>query len=121
MPTYPYRYLCNVEIDPDQGGLAKFTRGITGQYQEKDAMLDAWQGAVEADDEELGAERVFVIHNQDDRPTGRICPSMSVGDVAVVGTRAFACQSVGWVEVGVPTNIFAGSWMDVVALMRERA
>jgi hypothetical protein len=31
------------------------------------------------------AERLFARHNRDHRPDGQLCPSMSVGDVIVIG------------------------------------
>jgi hypothetical protein len=34
------------------------------------------------------AEAIFERHNRDDRPDGRLCPSLSVGDVVVVGEIA---------------------------------
>ena len=116
MPTYHYHYLCNVEIS--EGGLAKFLRFHDEPYRSGDLMLDAFQGEVEADSPEAAADMVFRIHNEDDRPTGKTCPSMSPGDVATINKQAFACQPIGWQEVPVPTNRFGGTWLDIVTLLK---
>ena len=42
------------------------------------------------------AERVFIRHNRDDRPDGQLCPSMSTGDVVVIGEIALTVESVGF-------------------------
>lgn len=124
MTRYHYRYLCNVEPDAERGaGLAKFARFHSDDpYHEGDLMLDAWSGEVEADDPERAADVVFHLHNADDRPTGRICPSMSIGDVAVIGgdgeAVAFACRPIGWMRVAVPTNLYAGTWEALTAAWR---
>jgi hypothetical protein len=37
-----------------------------------------------------------VIHNRDDRPDGAMCPSMSVGDVTVIGEIALTVEDIGF-------------------------
>ena len=46
-------------------------------------------------------EVIFAKHNRDDRPDGRLCPSMSVGDVIVIGEIALSVASIGFVRVAV--------------------
>ncbi len=65
-------------------GSAPFLRGD----QPGDVLIAGWAGTVILDeslDVFAAAERVFVSHNRDDRPDGQLCPSMSVGDVLVIG------------------------------------
>jgi hypothetical protein len=42
---------------------------------------------------------LFARHNRDDRPDGRLCPSMSVGDVVVIGEIAWTVMREGWSPV----------------------
>lgn len=42
------------------------------------------------------AEVIFQKHNRDDRPDGRTAPSLSVGDVVVIGEVALSVASIGW-------------------------
>jgi hypothetical protein len=65
---------------------------------------------------EVVAERVFQRHNQEDRPDGRLCPSMSVGDVVVIGEVALSVAPVGFTQVDIDQSdlIVDESWIDVV-------
>ena len=76
-------------------GSAPFLRG----YQPGDVLVAGWAGTVTLDkslDVFAAAERVFVRHNRDDRPDGQLCPSMSTGDVVVIGETALTVESVGF-------------------------
>jgi len=71
-----------------------FLRG----YEPGDTLVAGWTGTIAADtlDVHQLAERLFERHNRDDRPDGQICPSMSVGDVVVIGEVALTVQSIGF-------------------------
>src|SRR3982750_532086 len=61
------------------------------------------------------AETIFAKHNRDDRPDGHLCPSMSIGDVVVIGEVAFSVDSCGFVE-GVldPADLITdGTWIEM--------
>ena len=47
----------------------------------------------------LSLEQLFAKHNRDDRPDGQLCPSMSVGDVVILGETAYTVESIGWERV----------------------
>lgn len=44
-------------------------------------------------------EFIFATHNRDDRPDGRLCPSMSIGDVIVLGETAWTVTRDGFERV----------------------
>ncbi len=76
-------------------GSAPFLRG----YQPGDVLIAGWAGTVVLDDSLDvfdAAERVFVRHNRDDRPDGQLCPSMSTGDVVVIGEIALTVETIGF-------------------------
>jgi hypothetical protein len=55
------------------------------------------------------AEHIFQKHNRDDRPDGQTAPSLSVGDVVVIGEAALSVDCCGWVNVHVdPDDIHDG-------------
>ena len=58
------------------------------------------------------AERIFRIHNMDDRPDGQTAPSLSVGDVVVIGEVALSVSSVGWVLVNPPLVALIDNVLD---------
>ena len=106
-------------------GSAPFLRG----YQPGDVLIAGWAGTV-AIDESLDvfavAERLFVRHNRDDRPDGQLCPSMSVGDVVVIGETALTVESCGFsicsVDAGdVVTDLPWTRWIhtDQAAVVRS--
>lgn len=68
-------------------------------YQPGHRLVRGWVGTLEVTDptalEEI-AERLFRIHNRDDRPDRYLCPSMSVGDVVVIGEVAISVAGRGW-------------------------
>ncbi len=93
-------------------------------YQVGDRLIAGWCGEVRASDDlgyyqnEYGrvveasplsrlvdeAERVFQRHNKDGRPDEDTAPSMSVGDVVVIGECALSCDRVGWAQVAVASS-----------------
>ena len=76
-------------------GSAPFLRG----YEPGDVLIAGWVGTITLDeslDVFAAAERVFAKHNRDDRPDGQLCPSMSVGDVVVLGETALTVQRCGF-------------------------
>lgn len=71
-------------------------------------LADGWSGVVEvevaAGDDPVavmkwGAEIVFGRHNRDNRPDGQLAPSLSVGDVVLMGETALAVALEGFEEV----------------------
>ena len=76
-------------------GSRPFMRG----YEPGDVLIAGWAGTVTLDeslDVFAAAERVWVRHNRDDRPDGQLCPSMSVGDVVVLGETALTVEACGF-------------------------
>jgi len=68
-------------------------------YEPGDELREGWVGEVDHDPakSELPVlDQIWWIHNRDDRPDGQIAPSLSVGDVIVLGETAFAVQMVGF-------------------------
>ena len=89
-------------------------------YEPGDRLVRGWQG--ELDDiwlinESLTglAEIVYGIHNRDDRPDGRMCPSMSVGDVVVIGEVALSVDLAGFKVVQLDANdILPTTYLETV-------
>jgi hypothetical protein len=42
---------------------------------------------------------LYTLHNRDDRPSGKVCRSLSISDIVVVEGRAYACQRDGWKRI----------------------
>jgi hypothetical protein len=84
--TISYRNYTNVSFP--------FMRG----YEPGDTMVTGWSGTIDADTLEVHslAEQLFSRHNRDDRPDGQLCPSMSVGDVVVIGETALTVEGIGF-------------------------
>ena len=63
------------------------------------------------------AEVIFVHHNRDDRPDGRLCPSMSIGDVIVIGEIALSVGRIGFVVVTLdPADLIVDrTWSEVLS------
>lgn len=109
------RYRLLINVTEDEHGYRPFRGFEDGAVQPGDTFIHTWSGEVEDHiDFDVAAERVFHEHNVDDRPTGRICPSMSVGDVVVFetpyGDLAYGCQSMGFEVVPTPTNLLDTTW-----------
>ena len=90
-------------------------------YQPGDRLVRGWQGRMSfqpGDDVELIAERLFYRHNMDDRPDGRMCPSMSVGDVIVIGEVAVSVASLGFqvVQLDAADLITDKTWSEAIGL-----
>lgn len=116
MNIYRYIFYTNIHnLLNEPEGLDDVTMW-TG-YQPHHVVSESWYGQVEADDLFDAAEQVFTMLNAPDRPTGVICPSMSVGDVVVLhtpdGPVGMACEHLGFRQVPAPENIDARSWAEV--------
>lgn len=99
-----YRILHNVD--------ARFSRG----YQPGDRLVEGHRGSVAGDPlrPRVTCETVFHVHNRDDRPDGRDAPSLSVGDVVVLGETAWTCASVGFEPVAVAgDDVHPGPYREV--------
>ena len=115
MSTLTYQNWTNVD--------ASYSRA----YQPGDRLVKGWTGDVDVDrdvdrDDGLAAvmaaaaEQVFARHNRDDRPDGRLCPSMSVGDVVQFGETMLSVDRFGWKAVTVdPADLITDrAWSQVV-------
>lgn len=121
-----YRYLVNVAVD-DAGRPLKHCRfGDDAPVEPTDVFVLGWKGELESEPATLvhAAEKVFRIHNRDDRPSGQVAPSMSVGDVAVFetidGAFAMACASEGWQACSVPVLVSDLTWREVMDMRAGR-
>lgn len=100
-------------------GAAVFGRG----YEPGDTLIAGWAGTIDAEqlDSEAAvraiAERIFERHNADDRPDGRLCPSMSVGDVIAFGEIAVTVERCGFSRCQIdPADVIADrTWRDWIA------
>jgi hypothetical protein len=74
-------------------------------YRPGDRLVRGWTGVLDQLDPapklDTLAEIVFVRHNRNDRPDGRLCPSMSVGDVVMFGEAALSVDRIGFAAVNV--------------------
>ena len=71
-------------------------------YQCGDRLVRGYSATVVTDRGEpieAIAERLYTRHNRDDRPDGELCPSMSVGDVVVIGEVTLSVGACGWCRV----------------------
>lgn len=114
-----YTLLTNVTVD--EQGRHPF-RGMSGGLGEGEQFVQSWVGEVPEQPTLFhAAEVVFQEQNMDSRPTGRICPSMSVGDVVIFeteqGEQAMFCAGMGFQEVEGPFEVLPTTWL---ALMDER-
>jgi hypothetical protein len=86
-------------------------------YEPGDRLVKGWEGEIHIvlDEPLLTLEHVFARHNRDDRPDGRLCPSMSVGDVVIIGEVAYSVASVGFEPVAVdPADLITDrTWTEV--------
>lgn len=113
-----YVVLINVSFDPRQ---------YLDGYQPGDPMVETWRGEIEDESGTLGQmsqpvilERIYIRHNREDRPDGRIGPSLSIGDVLCVGEQSFACRMRGFEEVPTPENITTDkSWVQIMDEKRK--
>src|SRR5262245_8464725 len=97
-------------------------------YEPGDRLVRGWQGELPPcftpredlplEQLMLGiAEVLFARHNRDDRPDGRMCPSMSVGDVVVIGETAMSVDHVGFKVVTLDESdlITDRTWVEMVS------
>lgn len=116
----------------------KFRR-FPGGYQNNDPLVQALEFDCESTNVDLVLDTTFQALNQDNAPgfgtltSGDLLryhvtfPSLSVGDVVEVNGYKFACESVGWREIGVREMVcllchrrtLTGDEMDVCADCRQ--
>jgi hypothetical protein len=94
-------------------------------YQPGDRLVRGYSGTIDIDPTEPApaiAERVFVRHNRDDRPDALLCPSMSVGDVVVIGEIAMSVAGCGFEQVVVDGEdiIVDRNWREVIDELPHR-
>lgn len=96
-----------------------FMRG----YERGDPLVRGYSGEIATsmfdhllDPTDAILERIFALHNRDDRPDGRLCPSMSVGDVVILGETAWTVLPSGWerVDLDLRDLITDRTWTEVV-------
>ena len=98
--------------------------GFMKPYQRGERLADGYSGKIEAADETwVTLERIFVRHNMDDRPDGQTNPSLSVGDVVVLGNgEAWSVNDAGFVQVEVdPADFLNMAWTDTRDLPERSA
>ena len=61
--------------------------------------VSVWYGEVEAETIGQALEKLFRIHNSEDRPNGRGMLSMSVSNVVELDGVPYYCDRFGWSEV----------------------
>src|SRR5687767_13133691 len=90
---------------------ATLWKNVTNPFEvsgvpEAEGYVNVWEGDLEGTADEsnflLFCEQVFSLHNRDDRPTGQVCPSASLGDVVQVDDHFFVCDRYGWTEIPCP-------------------
>lgn len=86
-------------------------------YEPGDRLVQGWSGTVTAERLTDALETVFVRHNRDDRPDGQLCPSLSIGDVVVIGDVAYSVDTFGFTEVTIePADLITDrTWVEVSA------
>lgn len=70
-----------------------------GGYEPGEVLIAGWAGTITVDeslDVFAAAERIWVLHNSDDRPDDQLCPALSVGDVVVLGETTLTVEPAGW-------------------------
>lgn len=67
-------------------------------YKNGDRIVFVLDTNIVAETDEAAAEAAFVLHNRDDRPSGKLAPSMSVGDVVAI-MPAFRPTETVWMSV----------------------
>jgi hypothetical protein len=86
-------------------------------YEPGDRLVKGWSGDIEVANADFDGlvEVIYAKHNRDDRPDGRLCPSMSVGDVVVIGETALSVASIGFIRVAVdPADLITDrTWTEV--------
>jgi len=88
-------------------------------YRLDDVFVVGWREWVEAESITAVPDFMWVRHNADNRPSGRTCRSMCMGDVVVVGEVAYACEALGFRRLdGAPRHIEAGTYVEYVQANR---
>jgi hypothetical protein len=89
--------------------------GFWRPYEPGDRLVKGFTGDIEFPRGVAALEAIFVRHNRDDRPDGQLCPSMSVGDVIVLGETAWSVANVGFTPVTVdPADAITDrTWTEV--------
>lgn len=66
-------------------------------YEPGDRLVRGWSGEVDWHPSvNQMLEVLYERHNRDDRPDGQLCPSMSIGDVVVIGEVAYSVATWGF-------------------------
>jgi hypothetical protein len=82
-------------------------------YRPDDTFVIGWMDEVEAMSVDDVPEMMWALHNADSRSSGETCRSMCMGDVVVVGERAYACEDMGFRELDeVPGNVEIGTYVE---------
>jgi hypothetical protein len=93
------------------------TRYSTNAYTPGQRLADGYIGEIAFHPEALfaAAEAIFLRHNADDRPDGQSAPSLSVGDVVILGEIALSVDRIGWTKVTVnPDDLLGVPYLEAV-------
>lgn len=130
--VYAYKRYTNVQVAKIGGDESpyrvpaphtRFGKDVSS-YEDGDRLVLVYTDTIEAATDLEACNLLFTRHNVDDRPDGNLGPSLSVGDVVVLRpveagaikdpSVAYACESSGWSQVPVPTNIDPRFWVEVM-------
>ena len=81
-----------------------------GTVDDPALWLDPTTYVIDVDGDPL--EAIFVRHNRDDRPDGRLAPSLSVDDVVAVDGRFWRVEPIGFDETAEPATVAARTWTE---------
>lgn len=106
-----YRLLHNLD--------AEFSR----PYQPGDRLAEGYAGVIAVGEQPRTpaiCDAIYARHNADDRPDGQCAPSLSVGDVIVLGEVAYSVASFGFLDVQInPDDPLGIPWLEARALRRH--
>lgn len=88
-------------------------------YRSDDVFVIGWVDELEAGQADDVPEMMWARHNADSRPSGETCRSMCMGDVVVVGERAYACEDMGFRALDEsPSDVREGTYVEFVRANR---
>jgi hypothetical protein len=85
-------------------------------HRPTDRVVAGYHGDIDGvDDVESACRAIMARHNRDDRPDGCDAPSLSVGDVIVVGETTWTVAALGFEATTLhPSAVVNGPYLQVV-------